>query len=54
MLVLMMKLKRKQRDVTIYFILLKKILCAFMSLGKLPVSGHVPSEDQRSTLQKLP
>lgn len=50
MLVLVMKLKRKQRDVTIYLILLKKILCAFMNLGKLPVSGHVPYEDQRSTL----
>lgn len=29
---------------------IRKILCAFMNLGKLPVLGHVPYEDKRSNL----
>lgn len=46
MQVLMMKVKRPSS--LLHFI--REILCAFMNLGKLPVLGHVPYEDQRFTV----
>ena len=47
MLVLKMKGKRANR-LLLYFI--RQILFAFMNLGKLPVLGHIPYEDQIFTM----
>lgn len=51
MLVLKVKRNLKRSNSLLHFI--REILCAFMSLGKLPVLGHIPSEGQRFTMEKL-
>lgn len=53
MLILMVKGKKKVKKCNSLLHFIKKILCAFMNLGKLPVLGHVPYEDQRYNLSKL-
>lgn len=53
MLVLMVKGKKKLKKINSLLHFIKKIVCAFMNLSKLPLLGHVPYEDQRYNLSKL-